>query len=333
MSVVKRPGARTASRQVQQYGRGSLSAGHRQTVCLLPAMRHRHVRAGHRSTWSDLALPVQRPSGEDVLYALQREEQRSSSPSDHVVGGASLIFQRYYEKWVITLRQNVRVDRSSDTMPTRCTCGLSCKTRRWGGTRDDGKRTTFGPNRYGQMAAEWLTWESERTGRAIRHQINGREKRIGKVQVDGWCSETNTAYQFHGCFYHGHPCTRQEVNAVNGKPNCSPRPERTPSTYVTLSRSSRCGNAERDEKRSGREKVSGCCISATMTSTSTMRGQPRLQDQHRQCHLICKEVHPESDRADGTYQGSRIEHGEVSDAIHRLQGVLHSRGRSVAHAR
>ena len=68
------------------------------------------------------------------------------------------------------------------------------------------------------MAAEWLTWESERTGRPIRHQINGREKRIGKHRVDGWCSETKTAYQFQGCFFHGCPCTREEVNAVNGKP-------------------------------------------------------------------------------------------------------------------
>ena len=70
---------------------------------------------------------------------------------------------------------------------------------------------------YGQMAAEWLTWESERTGRVIRHQINGREKIKGKLLVDGWCSETKTTYQYHGCFFHGCACTRQEVNAVNGK--------------------------------------------------------------------------------------------------------------------
>ena len=51
------------------------------------------------------------------------------------------------------------------------------------------------------------------------NQINSREKRIGKRLVDGWCSETNTEYQFHGFpFFHGHPCTRQEVNAVNGEP-------------------------------------------------------------------------------------------------------------------
>ena len=36
--------------------------------------------------------------------------------------------------------------------------------------------------------------------------------------MDGWCSETKTAYQFHGCFLHGHSCTGKEVNKVNGKP-------------------------------------------------------------------------------------------------------------------
>ena len=110
-------------------------------------------------------------------------------------------------------------------------------------------------------------WEAERTGLSIRHQVNGREKRIGKLQVDGWCSTSKTAYPFHGCFYHSHPCLALEMNAVNGNPmaNCSPRPERTPSTYVILSRRRAVGMRveTRDEKRSDREKVSGCCISAT----------------------------------------------------------------------
>ena len=46
-----------------------------------------------------------------------------------------------------------------------------------------------------------------------------------------------------------------------------------------------------------------------------------------------REGHPESDHADGAHQGSREEHGQVSDANRRMQGVLHSRRRSVAHAR
>ena len=72
---------------------------------------------------------------------------------------------------------------------------------------------------YGQLASEWLTWESERTSLSFRHQVNGQEKMIDKLQVDGWCS-TTTVYQFHGCFYHDHPCLLEtlETNAVNGKP-------------------------------------------------------------------------------------------------------------------
>ena len=47
-----------------------------------------------------------------------------------------------------TERPLVRVDRSSATMPTLCTCGLSCKTRRQDGTRDDGKRITLDQRRH-----------------------------------------------------------------------------------------------------------------------------------------------------------------------------------------
>ena len=62
-------------------------------------------------------------------------------------------------------------------------------------------------------------------------------------------------------------------------------------------------------------------------------GQPRLQDPHRQCHLVCKEGNHQCGRAGGTHQGSRDEHGQVSDALRPVQGVLHSHRRSVAHTR
>ena len=146
---------------------------------------------------------------------------------DHVAGGASLIFHRYHEKGVTMLRQN---EYGEAAPPCRSIVGYDANalylwsliqdmptgwyTRR----REDNVFRPESTQLYGQMASEWLTWESERSGRVIRHQINSREKRIGKLLVDGWCSETKTAYQYHGCFFHGHPCTRQEVNAVNRKP-------------------------------------------------------------------------------------------------------------------
>ena len=62
---------------------------------------------------------------------------------------------------------------------------------------------------------------------------DGREKRIGKLLVDGWCAETRTAYQFHGCFWHGCPkCFDQnETNSVNGK------------TMAALLKKTRCNTA------------------------------------------------------------------------------------------
>ena len=80
----------------------------------------------------------------------------------------------------------------------------------------------FQPQRaqlYGQMAAQWLTSVSFKTGRDIRHQTIGREKRIGKLLVDGWCAETRTACQFHVCYFHGcRDCyDPQGTNILNGE--------------------------------------------------------------------------------------------------------------------
>ena len=145
----------------------------------------------------------------------------------NIVGGPSIIFHRYHEKGVTTLRQN---EYGEAARPCRAIVGYDANALYLWSLMQDMPMGWYTRRRaekdfrpesaqlYGQMAGEWLTWESERTGRSIRHQINGREKRIGKHQVDGWCSETKTAYQFQGCFFHGCSCNREEVNAVNGKP-------------------------------------------------------------------------------------------------------------------
>ena len=57
----------------------------------------------------------------------------------------------------------------------------------------------------------WLEYEMNRTGTFIQYARNGGEVRLtvvgGRVvEVDGYCAETNTVYEFDGCFYHGCPC-------------------------------------------------------------------------------------------------------------------------------
>ena len=142
---------------------------------------------------------------------------------DNIVGGPAIIFHRYHEKGITKIRGGSELCRKivgydanalylwalMQDMPT----GWYVRRREENGFRPQQAQP------YGQMAVQWLTWEAAKNGCTIRHQVNGREKRIGKLPVDGWCAETRTAYQFHGCYFHG--CTNcyepQETNALNGK--------------------------------------------------------------------------------------------------------------------
>ena len=142
---------------------------------------------------------------------------------DNIVGGPAIIFHRYHEKNVTRIRGGSEPCRSivgydanalylwalMQDMPT----GWYVRRREENGFRPQQAQP------YGQMAIQWLTRESDRTGCTIRHQGNGREKRIGKLPVDGWCAETRTAYQFHGCFWHGCPKCHTDPEETNPKNN------------------------------------------------------------------------------------------------------------------
>ena len=142
---------------------------------------------------------------------------------DNIVGGPAIIFHRYHEKGITKIRGGSELCRKivgydanalylwalMQDMPT----GWYVRRREENGFRPQHAQP------YGQMAIQWLTRESDRTGCTIRHQGNGREKRVGKLLVDGWCAKTRTAYQFHGCYFHGCPkCyDHEETNTLNGK--------------------------------------------------------------------------------------------------------------------
>ncbi len=65
---------------------------------------------------------------------------------------------------------------------------------------------------YSKTSIEWLEYlveKSQTTGKPIhiRHALNGGELRIPatRYRVDGYCSESNTVYEFNGCLWHGCP--------------------------------------------------------------------------------------------------------------------------------
>ena len=62
----------------------------------------------------------------------------------------------------------------------------------------------FNPtNQYSKKQIEWIQYTAEKEGVQIRHCLNGREFKIGKYKVDGYCEENRTVYEFHGCWFHG----------------------------------------------------------------------------------------------------------------------------------
>ncbi|CAM9215636.1 unnamed protein product, partial [Heterosigma akashiwo] len=64
----------------------------------------------------------------------------------------------------------------------------------------------MGADNYSVRSIQWLNEIAERDGIEIQHAENGGEYSVtSKLKVDGFCAETNTVFQFHGCFYHGHP--------------------------------------------------------------------------------------------------------------------------------
>ena len=78
---------------------------------------------------------------------------------------------------------------------------------------------------FSKMSIIWLNYVSTTKGYGvnIKHALNGGEKKLTKddktYKVDGFCEETNTVYEFYGCFWHGCPkCYRPNIiNTKNQK--------------------------------------------------------------------------------------------------------------------
>ena len=58
---------------------------------------------------------------------------------------------------------------------------------------------------HSKVALEWLLWQDSKFPEPrIRHARNAGEYRIpnSRYTVDGYDEETNTVYEFQGCFFH-----------------------------------------------------------------------------------------------------------------------------------
>ena len=130
----------------------------------------------------------------------------------NLVGGPSIIFHRYHEK----NKTNIR---SPEGKPVQTLEGFDAIALYLSALMQEmptghpvirEREKNFKPTqvgKFGLLAREWLEWTQNITKNKITHKFNGGEQRLGKrhLPVDGWDPVTKTAFQFHGCKFHGCP--------------------------------------------------------------------------------------------------------------------------------
>ncbi|GFR08218.1 uncharacterized protein TNCT_640001 [Trichonephila clavata] len=81
---------------------------------------------------------------------------------------------------------------------------------------------------FSRDSIRWLDFVAHTEGHRILHALNGTgESKIAGCSVDGFCKETNTVYQYQGCFHHGcemcydgdliHPLTGTTMRSLRQK--------------------------------------------------------------------------------------------------------------------
>ena len=141
----------------------------------------------------------------------------------NIVGGPAIIFHRYHEAEKTLLRTNkpdmehkmckgiVGYDANSlylwamqQPMPTGWFW-------RWQRDEPEGKLLYSRCQKFTKNSNEaylWLQYLQHRDKTPLRTSFNEGEKKLGRRQipVDGFDASTETVYQFHGCYWHGHQC-------------------------------------------------------------------------------------------------------------------------------
>ena len=54
-----------------------------------------------------------------------------------------------------------------------------------------------------KKALQWLQYISKKEKINIQTNANGGEKRVARFQLDGYCEQKKTIYEFYGCYWHG----------------------------------------------------------------------------------------------------------------------------------
>lgn len=137
---------------------------------------------------------------------------------ENIVGGASIAFHRYHKANETFIKKSENICKKIISYDLN-SLYLFCLTNYMpvGAYTIREKETNFKPIKriYDNIETKWLDWIMQDEGIHIIHKCNSRsgQFRVGPFLCDGYCPETNTIFEFLGCYYHPHsscPLIRKE---------------------------------------------------------------------------------------------------------------------------
>ena len=143
---------------------------------------------------------------------------------NNIVGGPSIIFHRHHESGVTRIRDGDKMCKEVLGFDANALYLWSLMQKMPTGpyirrSHEDNFKPVHAYS-HGEMAVQWLDWIASTENSNIQHMFNKHEKRVGyrQIPVDGFCRESNTVYQFHGCYFHGHQCVlnKKDYNVTKG---------------------------------------------------------------------------------------------------------------------
>ena len=135
---------------------------------------------------------------------------------ENIVGGPSIIFNRYHEA-------GKTFNRNNPNKPCKKIIGYDANALWAKGQnlpagypliRRQGKYFVHEFPQFSGGCCDWIDWLIHEQNIEIQSAFHGGEKKIGSYKVNGFCQELNTVFEFYGDYWYCHPDQFPDENAV-----------------------------------------------------------------------------------------------------------------------
>ena len=136
----------------------------------------------------------------------------------NIVGGPSIIFNRYYETGK-TFTGN------SPNKPCQKIIGYDANTLhlwaigqklgvRFPLVRQEENNLRRGFPQFAAGCCEWIDWLAHEHNIKIQSAFRGGEKKIGSYKISSFCQELNTVFEFYADYWHCHTTQFPDENTI-----------------------------------------------------------------------------------------------------------------------